>query len=238
MRQYCTACHNDRGKAGGLTLVAFDATRAPQEAVVAEKIIRKLRSGMMPPPGAKRPEEATLRGIAAALETHLDRSAASRPNPGPRPFQRLNRAEYARSIRDLLGLEIDVGGFPSTRHGQRWVRQRRRRAGLVSHVDGRATCELRLASVGWLLATAARRRLKRRTGSRGRRRRCGVSRVRPSARAAASPSRTSSRPMATTASACSWPHRATCCTAVPRAANRSKSRSTATAWRSSTSTHG
>ena len=111
VRQYCTACHNDRGKAGGLTLVAFDATRAPQEAVVAEKIIRKLRSGMMPPPGAKRPDEATLRGIAAALETHLDRSAASRPNPGPRPFQRLNRAEYARSIRDLLGLEIDAEAF-------------------------------------------------------------------------------------------------------------------------------
>jgi mono/diheme cytochrome c family protein len=111
VRQYCTTCHSDRGKAGGLSLAAFDAAHAPEQAVVAEKMILKLRSGMMPPPGARRPDEATLRAVAAALETHIDQTAASRPNAGPRPFQRLNRAEYARSIRDLLGLEIDVEAF-------------------------------------------------------------------------------------------------------------------------------
>jgi hypothetical protein len=111
VRQYCTTCHNDRSKTGGLTLAAFDAATAPEHAVTAEKIIRKLRSGMMPPPGAKRPDEATLAGVAVALERHIDQAAAARPNAGPRPFQRLNRAEYARSIRDLLGLDIDVNAF-------------------------------------------------------------------------------------------------------------------------------
>jgi hypothetical protein len=111
VRQYCTTCHNDRGRAGGLTLARFDATHAAEDTSTAEKMIKKLRAGMMPPPGAKRPDEATLVGVAAALETDIDRVAATRPNAGPRPFQRLNRAEYARSIRDLLGLEIDVDAF-------------------------------------------------------------------------------------------------------------------------------
>src|SRR5688500_324059 len=111
VRQYCTGCHNDRSKAGGLTLAGFDATHAAQHVVVTEKMIRKLRAGMMPPPGAKRPDEATLVSVAATLETHLDQEAATGRHAGPRPFQRLNRAEYARYIRDLLGLELDVDAF-------------------------------------------------------------------------------------------------------------------------------
>jgi mono/diheme cytochrome c family protein len=109
--QYCVSCHSDRGKAGGLTLAAFDASTADAHIEVAEKMIRKLRVGMMPPPGAKRPDPATLIGLAAALESHIDKAAALNPNPGWRPFQRLNRAEYARSIRDLLGLQLDVTTF-------------------------------------------------------------------------------------------------------------------------------
>jgi hypothetical protein len=104
-------CHNDRSKAGGLTLAGFDAAKAETNAEVAERMIRKLRVGMMPPPGAKRPDAATLLGVAAALETHLDKLASLSPRPGSRPFQRLNRAEYARSVHDLLGLEIDVAAF-------------------------------------------------------------------------------------------------------------------------------
>ncbi|HUE90162.1 MAG TPA: DUF1592 domain-containing protein [Vicinamibacterales bacterium] len=111
VRENCTSCHNDRGSAGGLTLAAFDASKATAEPVVAEKMIRKLRAGMMPPPGAKRPSPETLQGIVVALESHLDEAARANPNPGPRPFQRLNRAEYARSVKDLLGLEIDVARF-------------------------------------------------------------------------------------------------------------------------------
>jgi Protein of unknown function (DUF1592)/Protein of unknown function (DUF1588)/Protein of unknown function (DUF1585)/Protein of unknown function (DUF1587)/Protein of unknown function (DUF1595) len=111
VKQYCTTCHNDQSKAGGLVLTGFDAASADSRVDVAEKMIRKLRVGMMPPPGARRPDRATLVGLAAALEAHIDTAAAASPNPGWRPFQRLNRAEYARSIRDLLALEIDVAAF-------------------------------------------------------------------------------------------------------------------------------
>ncbi|MGH9350354.1 MAG: DUF1592 domain-containing protein [Vicinamibacterales bacterium] len=109
--QYCTACHNDTMKAGGLTLVAFDAAQAPAQAGVAEKMIRKLRAGMMPPAGVKRPDDSTLQALASALETRIDQAAAARPNAGWRPFQRLNRAEYARAVRDVLAVDVDVTAF-------------------------------------------------------------------------------------------------------------------------------
>jgi cytochrome c553 len=111
VRQYCAGCHSERGKAGGLSLAAFDATTAPQHADVAEKMIRKLRAGMMPPPGARRPDESTLSALAASLETRIDKAASVTPNPGRRPFQRLNRVEYARAVKDLLALDIDVNGL-------------------------------------------------------------------------------------------------------------------------------
>jgi hypothetical protein len=111
VKQYCATCHNDRGKAGGLSLATFDAAKAVDNAAVAEKMIRKLRLGMMPPPGARRPEPAALSALAESLETRLDRAAALNPNPGRRPFQRMNRAEYARAIHSLLDLDIDVAPF-------------------------------------------------------------------------------------------------------------------------------
>ena len=111
VKQYCTTCHNDKLKSGGLSLVSFDAADAVEDVVVTEKMIRKLRAGMMPPAGAKRPEAATLTGLAEALETSIDAAAAARPNPGWRPFQRLNRAEYARAVRDLVDLDVDVTAF-------------------------------------------------------------------------------------------------------------------------------
>src|SRR3954467_3263 len=110
-KQYCIGCHSDKGKAGGLSLVAFDPARADQQADVAEKVIRKLRLGMMPPPGARRPGADVLTQFAASLETKVDAAAAVRPNPGRRPFQRLNRAEYQRSVHELLDLDIDVNAF-------------------------------------------------------------------------------------------------------------------------------
>src|SRR5207302_8250970 len=73
--------------------------------------IHKLRLGMMPPPGARRPDAAALTQFATALETRVDATAALHPNPGRRPFQRLNRAEYARSVHELLDLDIDVNAF-------------------------------------------------------------------------------------------------------------------------------
>ena len=111
VKQYCAGCHSDRGKAGGLSLASFDPGAAAQQADVAEKVIRKLRAGMMPPPGARRPDADMLLALAAALETRVDKAAAAAPNPGRRSFQRLNRVEYARAVRDLLALDIDVNGL-------------------------------------------------------------------------------------------------------------------------------
>src|SRR5258708_27439143 len=110
-KQYCIGCHSDKGKAGGLSLVAFDPAHADQTADVSEKIIRKLRLGMMPPPGMRRPDEAVLSQFASSLEAKVDAAAAMHPNPRRRPFQRLNRAEYTHSVRDLLDLDIDVNAF-------------------------------------------------------------------------------------------------------------------------------
>ena len=111
VKQYCTGCHSEKGKAGGLSLVSFDPAQAARHADVSEQIIRKLRAGMMPPPGARRPAGNELKDLAIALETRVDAAAALNPNPGRRTFQRLNRAEYARSVRELLGLEVDVNAF-------------------------------------------------------------------------------------------------------------------------------
>ena len=111
VKQYCSGCHSDRGKAGGLSLASFDASTITSTPQVTEKIIRKLRAGMMPPAGAKRPDGAVLLGLAEALETRIDRAAALDPNPGSRVSQRMNRAEYASAIRELLGLDVDVAQY-------------------------------------------------------------------------------------------------------------------------------
>ncbi|MGH9219923.1 MAG: DUF1587 domain-containing protein, partial [Vicinamibacterales bacterium] len=111
MKQYCVGCHNDRTKAGTMSLQSFDAADVLEHPELAEKMIRKLRAGMMPPAGARRPVPEVLSGLAAALETRIDRAAALNPNPGWRPSQRLNRAEYARAVKDLLAVEVDVNQF-------------------------------------------------------------------------------------------------------------------------------
>jgi hypothetical protein len=111
VKQYCASCHNDRAKAGGLSLASFDAATAAAHVDQAEKMIRKLRAGMMPPAGARRPETQKLEALVTALETRIDGAAALNPNPGRRPFQRLNRAEYAAAVRDLLDLDVDVTAY-------------------------------------------------------------------------------------------------------------------------------
>jgi mono/diheme cytochrome c family protein len=111
VKQYCVGCHSEKGKAGGLSLVNFDATKADEQAETAERMIRKLRAGMMPPPGARRPEGDVLKNFAASLETRVDAAAALHPNPGHRVFQRLSRAEYARSVSNLLDVDVDVNAF-------------------------------------------------------------------------------------------------------------------------------
>jgi hypothetical protein len=106
--QYCVFCHDDGERVGDMTLSGLDLDHVGDSAPLAEKIIRKLRSGMMPPAGQPRPDGATLNAFAASLETTLDRIAAAKTNPGTRVLQRLNRAEYARSVRELLDLDVDV----------------------------------------------------------------------------------------------------------------------------------
>ncbi|MGE4225478.1 MAG: DUF1592 domain-containing protein [Vicinamibacterales bacterium] len=108
---YCATCHSDRAKAGGLSLAGFSAMRAADQPELVEKMIRKLRAGMMPPAGAKRPDAATIAALTTALEARMDEHAAAHPNPGWRPFQRLNRVEYARAVEDLLGLDVDVAAY-------------------------------------------------------------------------------------------------------------------------------
>ena len=113
VKKYCVGCHNDRNKdrAGSLTLASFDLAKAGQHADVAERMIRKLQASMMPPPGMPRPEPAVYQSFIRALETTVDAHAKANPNPGGRTFQRLNRAEYARAIKDLLDLDVDAGNW-------------------------------------------------------------------------------------------------------------------------------
>jgi hypothetical protein len=102
--QYCVTCHNDRLKTGGLSLQGLTFDR---DAETWEKVIRKVRAGMMPPAGAKRPERAALDALTGSIENAIDRAAASNPNPGRSPLHRMNRVEYENAIRDLLALDVD-----------------------------------------------------------------------------------------------------------------------------------
>ena len=107
----CVTCHNEATLLGNLSLEAFDVAHAENNAPVAEKVIRKLRAGMMPPPEVPRPDEATLKALVETLEATVDAAALRDPNPGNRPFQRLNRPEYQRAIQDLLALEVDASNW-------------------------------------------------------------------------------------------------------------------------------
>src|SRR5579862_5236982 len=109
--QYCVTCHNQRLKTGGLALDTLDAANVPAGAEVWEKVVRKLRAGAMPPVGMPRPDQATYHSLIAWLETELDHAAAAHPNPGRPVLHRLNRAEYANAIRDLLALDIDAAAL-------------------------------------------------------------------------------------------------------------------------------
>ena len=111
IRRYCVGCHSDTRKTGGLSLATFDVTRAAENADVAEKMIRKLHAGLMPPPLSPRPDPAAQAALVTALETTIDAAATAKPNPGVRTFQRLNRPEYAGAVRDLLGLDVDAGSW-------------------------------------------------------------------------------------------------------------------------------
>ena len=112
LNRHCVTCHNDRTLTAGLSLQGFDLDQVGEnsaEVELWEKVVRKLRTRAMPPPGRLRPDDAEYERLATRLETAIDSIAATDPNPGRRPaVHRLNRAEYANAIRDLLALEIDA----------------------------------------------------------------------------------------------------------------------------------
>jgi mono/diheme cytochrome c family protein len=112
VNQYCVSCHNERVKTAGLALDAAGLDRVGEHAETWEKVVRKLRGRMMPPPGRPRPGEAAYDTAVSSLENSLDRAASAAPNPGRTDtFRRLNRTEYQNAIRDLLALDIDVSAL-------------------------------------------------------------------------------------------------------------------------------
>src|SRR5215510_841656 len=106
---YCLTCHNQKLRTAGLVLEDVDPTRPAANAEIWERVIAKLRSGAMPPPGLPRPDSKTYDNAASWLEGEIDRAWVANPNPGrASAVQRLNRTEYNNAIRDLLALDIDV----------------------------------------------------------------------------------------------------------------------------------
>jgi len=106
--QYCVTCHNERLRTADLLLDQASIDNIGAGAELWEKVVAKLRSGAMPPAGVRRPDPATYDSMAGYLEAELDRAAAASPNPGRPALQRLNRAEYANAVRDLLAMEVDA----------------------------------------------------------------------------------------------------------------------------------
>ena len=105
--KYCVTCHNQRTKTAGLALDVLDLAQVSEHADVWEKVVRKIRTGAMPPVGRPRPDKALSDSVASWLEADLDRAALEHPNPGRPTLHRLNRVEYRNAIRDMLALEID-----------------------------------------------------------------------------------------------------------------------------------
>jgi hypothetical protein len=109
IQQYCVTCHDQRLRTGGLSLDALDIANVQSSAETWERVVRKLRVGAMPPHGARRPDQRTTDSLIAWLEGELDRTSTR--SPGRPVLRRLNRAEYANAIRDLLGLDVDVAAL-------------------------------------------------------------------------------------------------------------------------------
>ncbi len=111
LKTYCITCHNDRLRTGGFVLGGGEFDNVAAHTGVWEQVIRKVRPGTMPPAGMPRPDDATRRSLVSWLETTLDDAALAAPNPGRPLVHRLNRAEYANAIRDLLALDVDVSSL-------------------------------------------------------------------------------------------------------------------------------
>ena len=110
--RYCVGCHNVRVNAGNLDLEHADLSAVAQDAALWEKVVRKLRGGLMPPPRRPRPDKVAYDGFVSWLETELDRAAAADPQPGrTESLHRLNRTEYRNAVRDLLAIDMDFSNL-------------------------------------------------------------------------------------------------------------------------------
>lgn len=108
VKQYCAGCHNDRAKTGGLSLESADISRVAEKPETWEKVVRKLRAGVMPPPGVRRPDWESYNRLTTWLETELDRGAQGKTHPGIMGgVHRLNRIEYANAVKHLLDVEVN-----------------------------------------------------------------------------------------------------------------------------------
>jgi len=114
INRYCVTCHNQRLKTAKLELDKLDLAHPEKDALTWERAIRKLRGGMMPPPGASRPPVEEVNKLAAYLEDSLDKAGAANPNPGSVRIHRLNRAEYANAMHDLFGIDVDAAALLPT----------------------------------------------------------------------------------------------------------------------------
>src|SRR5581483_9763045 len=114
INRYCTTCHNQKLRTAKLALDVLDLTHPEKDALIWERAIRKLRGGMMPPPGMPRPPLEAVNTLATYLEDSLDKAAVANPNPGSVRIHRLNRTEYANAIRDLFGTEVDSAALLPT----------------------------------------------------------------------------------------------------------------------------
>ena len=112
--RYCVTCHNQKLKTAKLDLSALDLAHPEKDALIWERAIRKLRGGMMPPPGASRPPLEGVNTLATYLEDSLDKSSAANLNPGSVRIHRLNRAEYTNAMRDLFGIDVDAAALLPT----------------------------------------------------------------------------------------------------------------------------
>ncbi len=108
LNRYCVACHSETTRTAGLALDKVDVTRVSTAAPDWEKVLDKLRTGTMPPPGMPRPDGATYAAFTGYLEDALDKAAAEKSHPGRVAIHRLNRTEYANAVRDLLAVDIDA----------------------------------------------------------------------------------------------------------------------------------
>jgi hypothetical protein len=108
---YCVTCHNQKAKTAGLTFDTMDLSQVGKDSAVWERAVRKLRGGMMPPPGMPRPDPATVNSFVTFLEASLDQAALAAPNPGTVSLHRLNRAEYQNAMKDILGVDVDAAAL-------------------------------------------------------------------------------------------------------------------------------